>query len=366
VPVSHPQRTRPEIREGAPSRQGLGLPDLKRYLGWLFTIIVLLFLVIFASKQDWRAIGDAVRSAKPGWVAAAAAVNFLSMVVKGVRWWIFLRPAGVTSLGLAVRASLAGAALNNVIVANGGDAARVVFVARKAGVESAPILATLVFDRLFDVAGYIALLAGAALVLHMPPRFTPLRVPAAVVLVTLIVVLVWLARRRHPSPEAVAAEVAPPGATLAVRVRAYFHRFTLSLSALASGRRFAAASALSLIAWALQIATFHLCAIAAGYPISLEGSIVTLLAVNLGYAIRATPGNVGFFQAVYAETAVRVFRLSQSGAIAVSFLIQAVQIIPVTLIGLALAAEFRLTPPAKSPTPTSATTRSARRAAPSD
>ena len=327
---------------------------MKRYLGWLFTIVVLLFLVIFASKQDWDAIWDAVRGAAPAWVAAAAAVNLLSMLVKGVRWWLFLRAVGVPSMGLAVRASIAGAALNTVLVANGGDAARVVFVARKTGVPSAAILATLVFDRLFDVAGYIALLAGAALVLHMPPRFTPFRVPAAVVLIALIVVLVWLARRPHPSADAVAAEVAPAGASVGTRLRAYLHRFTLSLSALANGRRFAAASALSLVAWALQIATFHLCAIAADYPITLEGSIVTLLAVNLGYAVRATPGNVGFFQAVYAETAVRVFRLAQAGAIAVSFLIQAVQILPITLIGLALAPEFRITPSPR-PHPSSST-----------
>jgi uncharacterized protein (TIRG00374 family) len=335
---------------------------MKPYLGLLFTIIVLLFLVIFASRQDWQAIGDAVRGAAPAWVAAAAIVNLLSMVAKALRWWIFLRAAGVPSLGLALRASLAGVALNTVLVANGGDAARVVFVARKAGVESAPILATLAFDRLFDVAGYIALLAGAALVLQMPPRFAPLRLPAALVLLALIVILVWLARRRHPSPESVAAEVAPPGATLSVRLRAYLHRFTLSLSALASGRRFLAASALSLVAWALQIATFHLCAIATDYPISLEGSIVTLLAVNLGYALRATPGNVGFFQAVYSETAVRVFGLAQAGAIAVSFLIQAVQIIPITLIGLALAPEFRLTAPSA---PAAVSARSPRPSAPS-
>ena len=355
--------TPPDVGERAPLLRARGIAGLKRYLGLLFTIIVLLFLVIFASKQDWQAIGDAVRGAAPGWVAAAAVVNLLSMIVKGVRWWIFLRAAGVPSLGLAVRASLAGAALNTVLIANGGDAARVVFVARKAGVASAPILATLAFDRLFDVAGYIALLAGAALLLHMPPRFTPLRLPAALVLIALIVVLVWLARRRHPSPESVAADVAPPGASVSARVGAYLHRFTLSLSALASGRRFLAASALSLVAWALQIATFHLCAIAADYPISLEGSIVTLLAVNLGYALRATPGNVGFFQAVYAETAVRVFRLAQAGAIAVSFLIQVVQIIPITLIGLALAPEFRLTPRSALP---SATTRTPRRSAPAD
>jgi len=61
--------------------------------------------------------------------------------------------------------------------------------------------------------------------------------------------------------------------------------------------------------------------------------------VNLGFALRATPGNVGVFQAAYAATAV-AFGVDRDAAIAVAFLIQAQQILPVTLLGVALAPEF--------------------------
>ena len=61
--------------------------------------------------------------------------------------------------------------------------------------------------------------------------------------------------------------------------------------------------------------------------------------MNLGFALRATPGNVGVFQAAYAATAV-AFGVDRDQAIAVAFLIQAQQIIPVTLLGVALAPEF--------------------------
>jgi uncharacterized membrane protein YbhN (UPF0104 family) len=61
--------------------------------------------------------------------------------------------------------------------------------------------------------------------------------------------------------------------------------------------------------------------------------------VNLGFALRATPGNVGLFQAAYAATAV-AFGFDKDQAIAVAFLIQAQQILPVTLLGVAMAPEF--------------------------
>ena len=61
--------------------------------------------------------------------------------------------------------------------------------------------------------------------------------------------------------------------------------------------------------------------------------------MNIGFATRATPGNVGVFQAAYALTATS-FGMDRDQAIAVAFLIQAQQIIPVTLLGVALAPEF--------------------------
>jgi uncharacterized membrane protein YbhN (UPF0104 family) len=103
--------------------------------------------------------------------------------------------------------------------------------------------------------------------------------------------------------------------------------------------RFAAALLLSVAAWALQVATYQMTARAAHFPMPTVATIAALLAVNLGFALRATPGNVGLFQAAYAATAV-AFGLDRDQAIAVAFLIQAQQILPVTLLGVALAPEF--------------------------
>jgi uncharacterized membrane protein YbhN (UPF0104 family) len=97
--------------------------------------------------------------------------------------------------------------------------------------------------------------------------------------------------------------------------------------------------ALSLLAWACQLWTFQLAAAAAHVPIPLAGSLACLLGINVGLIIRATPGNVGFFQFVYALTAGE-FGVPRDEAIAVSLLIQTIQILPLTLLGIALAPEF--------------------------
>src|SRR5882672_11619806 len=101
-------------------------PKLKKGIRWAISAAILVFLVLFARTINWHAAWSSMRHASLPLLAAAIGVNILSVLIKGVRWWLFLRPIGITSLWLAVRATVAGAGLNNVLVASGGDAARVV------------------------------------------------------------------------------------------------------------------------------------------------------------------------------------------------------------------------------------------------
>ena len=67
--------------------------------------------------------------------------------------------------------------------------------------------------------------------------------------------------------------------------------------------------------------------------------MAALLAVNAGLLVRATPGNVGVFQLAYALAATQ-FGVPRDTAIGVALLIQTLQILPTTLLGVVLAPEF--------------------------
>jgi uncharacterized protein (TIRG00374 family) len=310
-------------------------PSVSRALRLGLTGLILVMLVLFARRVNWHDTWMTMRSASLPLLLAAAAVNIASIVVKAVRWWVFLRPIGAASLPLAMRATFAGAGLNNVLVANGGEAARVVFVARAAHVPSAKVLATLALERLFELVGYVVLLSLAATFLQLPHSIERVKPFAIAALVAMIALLTWLLRR----PDVVESVAVPKPQNWRGRVRAYGSRFVQTIGQVSSGPRFIAALLLSVGAWALQVATYQLTAQAAHLPMTTVATIAALLAVNLGFALRATPGNVGLFQAAYAATAA-AFGMDQNQAIAVAFLIQAQQILPVTLIGIALAPEF--------------------------
>ncbi|MEO6332117.1 MAG: lysylphosphatidylglycerol synthase transmembrane domain-containing protein [Gemmatimonadaceae bacterium] len=315
---------------------------IRTVLRWAVTIAIFALLVLFARTVDWGAAWIAMRGASIPLLLLAFAANTASVLLRIIRWWLFLRPAGAPSLAMTMKAGIAGVGLNNVLLANGGEAARVVFVARATGLPAATVLATITLERMFDIVGFMVMLVGGILVFPLPENMERYRIPAMVLMALIFAGLAYFVySSRNTTPESIARPQLEPGPAtgLGAKIRLFLRGFAQSMGALASGPRFVIALALSILAWLGQIATFAFAAMAAGLEVPIAASLAALLAVNLGLILRATPGNVGFFQFAYALTVER-FGIPREPAIAVSLLIQTLQVIPVTLIGVALAPEF--------------------------
>lgn len=313
------------------------------------SVAIIILLILFARKVDWGQAWHAMITASRPLLLAALAVNLLSLAARGVRWWILLRAVGSPSLALCMRATFAGAGLNNVLVANGGDAARIVFVTRSSGVPASRVLATAALDRIFDPIGFIVLLAVGLAVFTLPPQFEVLRWPVVVAVIVITIALVWLARTAPTvNGEPIVERRATPRGWRD-RVLSWLREFGGSMRELATGPRMIPLLLFTILAWLLQLATFAYAARAARIHLPIQGSLAALLAVNVSLIVRATPGNVGFFQFAYALAAAP-FGVVEANAVAVAVLIQALQIIPTTLIGVALAPEFIFRRKAETPT----------------
>jgi uncharacterized protein (TIRG00374 family) len=305
-----------------------------RALRWILAVVTLALLVRLATGVGWREVWATAAAASPRWLIAAALVNLATPAVRGARWWLFLRPAGSSSLVLALHAAYVGSGLNNLLPASGGDAARALLVARRSMMPSATALATLAVDRLVEIATYVALVLAAPLVVAMPLKVRRGETIAALTISAVViasVVAARRARRRDRSGE--------PGTSRPGRLRAHLAHFVTGLVELPTARRVLPAVALSLFAWGLQAITYHLAALATGLEVSFVASTVAMLAVNLSFLLPLTPGNVGVFQAVYAVT-MAAYGVSSDAAIATSLFLQALQILPMTALALVLAPDL--------------------------
>lgn len=289
---------------------------------WIVSGAAVALLIGAAMRVDWHAAWMIIGKASPASLVAAVVINALSVVLRGVRWWLFLRGACAASLGLAIRGTLVGAGLNNVLLANGGEAARVLLVSNRVRVPRAAAIATLALDRLFDPLCFALVLLVATFTVPLPRPLASTRLTAALALGVCCVVLVALLRSRTDTAR---DEVASwRRHVLALRTHA---------AALSTPARVCGAFGISLLVWSMQIATFALVAHSTNEKLPLSGSVAAMLFTDIGCVVRATPGNVGFFQFAY-ELAARPFGVAPNAAVATALLLQIVQAIPVTLAAL--------------------------------
>jgi uncharacterized protein (TIRG00374 family) len=277
---------------------------------------------------DWRMAVTALRSASVPLVLIAGLVTLSSVLIKAIRWWIFLRRSTKLSVGHVVRLTFVGSGVNSVLAANAGDVARVSFATRAARVPMVTVLATLASDKATDVAAFVTMCLG--LVLVDSHRWGAVALPWIVGAVVVIAAgLVLLRVRSSSSPSAVIERVRP----------AFLRSGARNLSLLVGSTRAhlrdrdaAVAYALSLLSWSAQVGTYALGARAVGLHIPVTGAVAAVVAVNLAGVLRATPGNVGVFQIMYT-LALLPYGVPHSVALTAAVLVQLVQICTALLAG---------------------------------
>ena len=137
--------------------------------------------------MHWPELRESLRHSNYWWVIPAILLLFAAQGIRALRWqYLFPRPTR-PAYGPTLEATLLGQAVNNVLPARAGEAARVVALNRTSGTSIVEATATVVVERLFDVLCLLGLLFVLA---HWLPHVTWLRAAAAVLIPT----------RRAPPP----------------------------------------------------------------------------------------------------------------------------------------------------------------------
>jgi len=97
----------------------------------------------------------------------------------------------------------------------------------------------------------------------------------------------------------------------------------------------AAPLALNVGSWGLQWATYHWSIVATGAKVTPALSVLALVLSNVGGILRLTPGNVGVVQGAVV-LGLRPAGIEASRAVAAGVALQAVQVLPVLLVGVGL------------------------------
>jgi uncharacterized membrane protein YbhN (UPF0104 family) len=287
-------------------------------LGLLVSLVAVAGVVWWALEQEPPQLPST--RGQIGALAGAIALYALATLVRAERWERLLARDGAHPPRADVYAlTVVGYAVNNVLPARAGDAARVLLLAPKTEVSRRTILGTLVAERLLDIAVVVGLflIVGYALLDQIGGgslEIVALATVAAVAGGVLAVVLVRRNARLHSLLEPVLSS-------------------TMNLR----GRHGAYLLGLTVVIWSIETGVWMSAGAAVGFGMEpIEGAYL----VALASVFALIPSGPGYAGTQDAAAVIGIKAIGGSGSIAVSYIvmIRFILIVPITVLGFVFIA----------------------------
>jgi len=282
-------------------------------------------------------IGASLLRATPTWVLVGLGLMCLSMVVRGVAWHAILRaalPNARMRASDALQGTFIGVLMSATLPARLGEPSRALIVARRTGRprENLPtVVGTIVSQTLLNVVALIGLgvvMFSTVDLFSERQRALVAFAMAPVAMLLAVLCLPALLRGGLPSrSRRVQAAV--------TKVRSALAQVRAGLSVFSSPRLGAEATALQLLAWAIQWLSCYVLLAALGLDdrAGIGAAAAVLFAVNVTSVLPVTPSNLGVFQFACATVLHGAYHVGWNDALAYGIILQAVEIATAVVMG---------------------------------
>lgn len=148
-------------------------PETKRALWGIVKKIVpaligLVIIVGFIVKMGPAELYETVTGVNLAYLLISAAVLALAMIVKGFRWSILLRPAGIKDLRLALYSYFAGQITNELLPTGSGEVVRIAVIKGRKEIKFMSLVPAILLERISDVALLLVLSVSLAAIFVSP------------------------------------------------------------------------------------------------------------------------------------------------------------------------------------------------------
>jgi uncharacterized membrane protein YbhN (UPF0104 family) len=269
----------------------------------------------FARGVAPGALVAALVSASLPLVALATALNLGQVYLRALYLKAMLAPVRVVGAGRLLRYSLAYYATNNLLPGRVGEVLRVYLLKTRESVPAEASVAVALVEKVFD--------AISLLLLALPLPLLLAGLPREVARATLLLGAGGL----------VGLGAAWTIARLGDRAGGRFARFARGAAVVRQPRPFAVALGLSLLTHLVDAVGIAICLAALHIEVPLAAPLLVLIAVAVALAVPSTPAGIGALE-VGAVAALRVLGVDGARALAFALVYHAMQVIPVTLLGL--------------------------------
>jgi hypothetical protein len=307
----------------------------KALLGFLISAIC---LYLALRGVNWKAVGEALKTAHYLYILPNAALVMLSMWMRALRWRYMtnsIKPdIPVASL---FASTMIGFMVNNILPLRLGEIARPFSLSRKEQISRSAAFATIVVERVFDALSLF--LVSGLLVLFAPFLVDDNVALTRVLYLALglhVLVLGFLVLLRVKTDLAVKITERLTGflpLRFQRRILEVLAKFVSGLGVFREWRSLAAVILWSVTIWAVVGFSNYFIFLAFDLDVPWFAPYVVLVLVSLGVMLPSSPGYVGPFQ-FFTIQALKLFGIPASVGLSFSLVLHLGNYLPVTLVGL--------------------------------
>ncbi len=303
---------------------------------------------------DFKQMGRALARAHYGYVGLSLAAMMLAHYLRALRWRYLLAPVAPVATGRLFSALMIGYAANSFVPAHLGELLRAFVIGKKSGISAGAAFASIVVERIIDIISLIGLMALVVIVHPVPPWVELSGILMLAGALLLLVLLIGSKRFETQTTALMRFVLKPMPEAVGRRVESVALNFLGGIQPLSSTGHYLAVGAVSAAIWICYAAVYYLCLAAFDlttlYALPWGVGLVVLVLTTVSVVVPSTPGYVGTFHYL-CQAALLMFGVPASEALSYAIVAHAVGVLPVTLIGLAIAqvegvAILRTTPPA--------------------
>ncbi|HKW03343.1 MAG TPA: lysylphosphatidylglycerol synthase transmembrane domain-containing protein [Vicinamibacterales bacterium] len=298
----------------------------------------------FFHNLNFHEVWRAIESAHLGLVGAAVLVTLVTYVVRALRWQALLKPIGNATFRNTFRTTVMGFTATFLLPGRIGEVLRPYLLARAEGFNTASALATVIIERVMDLASVLLLFGWLLLTAGMDVGREVELAGAASAVLAVVAVGILVAGAGHP--ERLGRWAGGLVKVLPVRARdavqRFVHTFAEGLAVMRRPAPLIVAFVLSVLLWLSIGLGIWLTSRAFDLTFSFVGSFLVVMFLVVGVSL-PTPGGVGGFHKMYQFAVTTFFGAAAEAAAACAIVLHAVSFVPISIMGLIFMAQDGLT-----------------------
>jgi len=275
-------------------------------IGASLTVGILLLLVLIW----WTGIdklGEAIGSASPLWLAAAASIILPAYLLRAIRWKLLLSPIKKTArISNTFWSTAVGFMVNTLVPIRLGEFVRAYILGEKEGTGFGPSFSSIVVERTLDLVGLLSIGIVTMLIVSTQTGLSRIVVDifqAVAVLIAAILAIIIVGIKKEAFIIGLVTGITskiPLIKRYTVRIADFASSLIRGLQGLSqNSKMFAINLTLTVILWLFRSSAIYLTFEAFNYPIPFATAILGGVLMSVSAILPATPGYVGSYEAFW-------------------------------------------------------------------